>query len=226
MTDVDVLVPVLIGLSVVLLLIALGHGFAVRRHWRARRHAASLHRGAWLLVFLLLSAFSAAFGLALRGYRLLTTETQIATLTARKLGPQEFAVRIDFPDGRHRGAELHGDEWQLDARVIKWTPRAVEMGAQPLYRVERISGRYHDASQASAAAPSVVPLDSESVLDLWRLKQRFPRWLPMIDADYGSGAYLPLVDNGRYRATLSPLGGLIARPADAETAAKLKALGW
>src|SRR5262249_623956 len=55
---------------------------------------------------------------------------------------------------------------------------------------------------------------------------QFPRWLPWIDADYGSAAYLPLVDGGKYTATLSAAGGLIARPADAATAEKLQASGW
>jgi len=37
---------------------------------------------------------------------------------------------------------------------------------------------------------------------------------------------VPLVDGGTYIATLSASGGLIARPADAATAEKLKAGGW
>lgn len=226
MPEIQAIVPILIGFSILLLLFALVHWAAARRHWRARRRIASLHRTLWLVVFLLLAALSAGLGVSLRGYRLLTKESEVAMVSSRQLSPQDFAVRLDFPDGTHRGAEIKGDEWQLDARVIKWTPKAVELGAQPVYRVERISGRYRDTAQAQSAAPSVVPLDDDAVLDLWHLKKQFPTWLPMIDADYGSGAYLPLVDNGSYRATLSPLGGLVARPADAETADKLKAAGW
>ena len=38
----------------------------------------------------------------------------------------------------------------------------------------------------------VVALDDSVLPDLWTLKRRFPHWLPWIDADYGSAAYLPL----------------------------------
>lgn len=224
--DFSFLVPLLFAGAVVAALIALAQAFAVRRHWRARRRFACAHRGAWLLVFVLLTALFAGLGLALRGYGLLTAEAPVATVQARQLGPQWFALRVDFPDGTHRSADLHGDEWQLDARVIKWTPRAVALGAQPLFRVDRLSGRYRDAQQAQATLPSVIALDADSAVDLWQLKQRFPRWLPWIDADYGSAAFLPLVDGGAYAVTISPLGGLIARPTDAATAEKLKAAGW
>jgi len=222
----QVIIAVLFALSVILLLIALGHLLATHRHWRARRHLHAVHRGAWTAVFLLAAAICAGLGLALRSYRLLSSETPIATLSARQLGPQQFAVRIDLPDGTHQNAELRGDEWQLDAHVIKWAPRAVALGAQPLYRLDRLASRYRDAAQAQSTPPSVVTLDAESIIDLWQLKQQFPRWLPWIDADYGSGAYLPLVDGGKYNATLSAAGGLVARPADAATAEKLKAAGW
>jgi hypothetical protein len=47
--------------------------------------------------------------------------------------------------------------------------------------------------------------------------------VPWVDADYGSGAYLPLVDGGRFNVTLAAAGGLVARPADAETAGKIGA---
>ena len=74
-----------------------------------------------------------------------------------------------------------------------------------------------------AEAPrTVVALSSASAFDLWNLKQSFPRWLPWIDADYGSAAYLPLIDNGHFTVTLAAAGGLVARPADATTAEQLR----
>jgi len=220
------LLPILFVLSAILLLTALSHLFATRRHWRARRHFAALHRGAWMLVFLLAAALTFGLGLSLRGYRLLTAEEPVASLSARQTGPQKFSLRVDFPDGGHRSAALSGDEWQLDARVIKWTPRAIELGAEPMYRVDRLSGRYRDATQAASATPSVVDLSGESILDLWQLKRQFPQWLPWIDAEYGSAAYLPMIDGASYRVSLSASGGLVARPADQATADKLKKAGW
>ena len=104
--------------------------------------------------------------------------------------------------------------------------RAVVLGAPPLYRLDRISGRYRDAAQEASAPKSVVALTSPARLDLWSMKQQFPRWLPWIDADYGSGAYLPLVDGGHFKVTLAAAGGLIARAADAPTAEKLRATSW
>jgi hypothetical protein len=222
----ETLTPVIYVIGAVALLLAIGNGVASRRHWRARRHGRALHRGLWTLVFLCLALLGGVLGTAVIGYRRLTTEVPVASLSARQIGAQDFALRLDFPDGTHQTAELHGDEWQLDARVIKWTPRAVTLGAEPLYRLDRISGRYKDAVQAKATAPSVVEIGKESVVDLWQLKQHFPQWLPWIDADYGSAAYLPLADGANYRATLSPLGGLVARPADAESLEKLNAAGW
>lgn len=226
MFEFSFIVPLLFVGAGIAALIALAQAFAVRRHWRARRRFACAHRSAWLLVFVLLTVLFGGLGLALRGYGLLTAEAPVATLQARQLGPQWFGVRLDFPDGTHRSVDLHGDEWQLDARVIKWSPRAVSLGAQPLFRVDRLSGRYREATQAQTSSPSLADLSSDSVVDLWQVKQRFPGWLPWIDADYGSAAFLPLVDGGNYSVTISPLGGLVARPADAATAEKLKATAW
>jgi hypothetical protein len=109
--------------------------------------------------------------------------------------------------------------------VIKWDVRAVVLGAPVLYQLDRIGGRYHDVAQEREASRSVVALTPMQAFDLWHLKQRFPRWLPWVDADYGSAAYLPLVDGGRYTVTLAAAGGLVARPADDATAARLQQAG-
>ncbi len=110
--------------------------------------------------------------------------------------------------------------------MIKWDVRAVVLGAPPLYRLDRLSGRYRDAAREAEAQKSVVALSGPTSLDLWQMKQSFPRWLPWVDADYGSGAYLPLIDGGRFNVTLAAAGGLVARPADAPTAEKLQTASW
>ena len=219
------LTPFLIGLygfAVLCVLIAAGHGAGARRHWRSRRRFAACHRALWSLVFVLLALIGGIGGTALLGYRRLASEALVVKLDTRSITPRQFAVDIEFPDGSRRSAELAGDEWQLDARVIKWDVRAVVLGAPPLYRLDRLSGRYRDATQEASAAKSVVALAPAAPLDLWQLKKRFPQWLPWVDADYGSAAYLPLVDDGHFTVTLAAAGGLVARPADPATADKLK----
>lgn len=201
-------------------------GFGARRRWRERHHFSACHRSLWTMVFLLLTLLGAFSASALLGYRRLTTETLLVTLEARQLGPQHYNVRIDYPDGDHRSVGVVGDQWQLDARVVKWEPRAVMLGAPVLYRLDRISGRYADAAKESEAERSVVALDETNPFDLLDLKRRFPQWLPWIDADYGSAAYLPLVDGGEYTVSLAPAGGLVARPANPLTEQKLHEAGW
>ena len=196
------------------------------RCWRQRRRFAAAHRLLWFLVLFALGSTLVLFSMSLSGYRRLITEAPVATLGVRQLGPQQFAVRVDLDDGSHQSVELHGDEWQLDARVIKWTPKAVQLGAEPLYRVERISGRFRDIAQAQSTSPSVVAVGGDKLVDLWQLKKDFPAYLPFIDADYGSATYLPLLDGANYKVTLAPAGGLVARPADEATTQKLRAAGW
>ena len=207
-------------------LVAIGHGAGARRHWRARHRLRATHRGLWSLIFVLLALLGVLGGTMLLGFRRLASESLVAQLQTRQLAPQRFAVDIELPDGSRTSAELAGDEWQLDARVIKWDVRAVVLGAPPLYRLDRVSGRFRDATQEAAAPKSVIALSPPSQLDLWQMKQRFPRWLPWIDADYGSGAYMPLVDGGHFTVALAAAGGLVARPADDVTAEKLRATSW
>jgi len=200
------LTPFLIGLyafAALCALIAFGHAAGARRNWRTRRRFAACHRGLWSLVFLLLALLGALGGTALLGYRRLASEALVASLDTHLLGPQRYSVDIALPDGSRHTVELAGDEWQLDARVIKWDVRAVVLGAPPLYRLDRVSGRYREAAQQASDTKTVVALSTPAPLDLWQMKQRFPQWLPWVDADYGSAAYLPLVDEGHFRVPRS-----------------------
>ena len=198
----------------------------LRRCMRQRRYG-----GAGLRVLLVSGFLLAALGLgalatALYHYFLLEGETRVAQITLRQVEPQRWSARLETPDGQHRSYELRGDEWQLDARLIRWELPALLAGAPPLYRLERLSGRYGDVKQDMEAQRTVYDLAADAFPDLWTLKRQFPQYLPFVDADYGSAAYLPMLDGARYEVTLAPRGGLIARPADAATQQLLDNAGW
>ena len=86
--------------------------------------------------------------------------------------------------------------------------------------VERIGGRYRDIEQERTGQRTVYPLSENPGLDLWMLSTRYPRWLPVVDAVYGSATYMPMADGARYEISITQ-SGLIARPKNpaAESAA-------
>jgi hypothetical protein len=165
-------------------------------------------------------------GVGLFGYARLLQEAEVATLEVQQLEAQRYAVELTRADGQRQRFELQGDQWQLDARVLRWKLPALLAGAPSLYRLERLSSRYVDIAQEREAPRSVHALDAQAFPDLWTLRRQFPQYLDFVDADFGSVTYLPLLGGARYSVSLGPRGGLVARPADAQTQALLEAAGW
>jgi len=166
------------------------------------------------LVLLLVVAFITLLALNLHTYFALTHEQLVAIVRFDAIGPQYFHARLTDASGHVIQTDLHGDEWQLDACVIKWSGFATLLGLQTRYRLDRLSGRYRDVAQERNAIHSAISLTPDNWLDSWSLMQRYARWLPWVDASYGSATYLPMVDGGEYQVTLSTTG-LIARPENA-----------
>ncbi len=213
-------------LAAVCALFALAQATAARRRWRERRRVAAAHRSLWSVVFVLLAALAGLGGIGLVGWHRLTSEATVATLDVQRIDGQRHRVTVTTPDGTRQPFEIDGDDWQLDARIIKWTPRAVVLGAPPVYRLERIAGRWHDLEQARSTPSSVHALSQPGLIDPFPLLRQMPQRLALVDADYGSSAWLPLIDQGRYIVSLAATGGLVARPADNATREALRERGW
>lgn len=198
----------------------------LRRCLHQRRYGGAGLRTLLVLGFALAALALGALATALFHYFRLERETTVATVILRQVEPQRFSARLETPDGLHRSFELRGDEWQLDARLVRWELPALLAGAPSLYRLQRLSGRYGDVKQELEAQRTVHDLAAGAFPDLWTLKRQFPQYLPFVDADYGSAAYLPMLDGARYAVTLAPRGGLVARPADEATQKLLDDSGW
>jgi hypothetical protein len=207
---------VLLILAAVFMLITLVQLVVLRRHLRARRRAAASWRALLCLLCFALTLLLAGTGATLRGYRLLGEEAPVVEIDAHILSPQRWQLILTWPDGSTRQVQLAGDDWRVEAIVLKWKLPALLAGVPPLYRLDRLSGRYDDAAQEMSAPRTVIGFDDAGSFDLVNLGRTYPTWLPEVDTVYGSGAFLPLVDGGHYTVSLLRTGALVAR-ADAGT---------
>jgi len=174
------------------------------------------------LVLLAIAALTFVVSLNLHTYARLTHESPVAEIVFEARAPQRYrATLTGVPSGDMQIFMLAGDEWQLDARVLKWKSWANLFGLDAQYRLERVSGRYRDIEQERTDERTVYSLSENPGVDLWKLSTQYPRWLPFVDAVYGSATYLPMADGARYQISITQ-SGLIARPlnAAAETVAK------
>lgn len=185
--------------------------------------------GKWLVRalgtgLLLGAAVLASLGVLLRNYTWLIQDVPVATIELAQLGTQRYQATLTVGDDAPRSFVLLGDEWLLDARVVRWKLPAQLAGLPPVYRIERLSGRYGDPKQELEDARSVHDLRED--WDFLSLRERHFRWLSLVDARWGSSAYLPMLDGATYQVFVNPRGGLVAKPADAQTQRLLDEAGW
>ena len=183
---------------------------AVRRV-RRRRLLGGAMRGATGLVLILLSACAALIAANLRTYQRLTSEQPAAELQFTRTAEREFNAILTYPGGERANFALRGDEWQVDARVLKWHAFANMVGFDTAYRLERIGGRYTRVEDERAQPRTVYSLNPTQRIDPWDLVHRYHSWVPWIDALYGSATYLPMADGALFEIKVSQ-SGLVARP--------------
>ena len=185
--------------------------FAAIGRLRRRRIMGGLTQGAVALILLLAAACAGLIGSNLRSYQRLSFEQAAGELQFAKVGERQFNADLSFPDGEHANFVLRGDEWQVDARVLKWHAFANLLGFDAAYRLERISGRYTRIEDERNLPRTVYELHAPGSVDPWELIHRYRSWVPWMDALYGSATFLPMADGARYEIKVSQ-SGLIARP--------------
>lgn len=203
----------LVAASIVFTLIALLFVLSCVRHIRRRRPiraSRSLVGGAasgtagGVSIMLLFSYY---------GYGQLVDEQRVSTIEFSRTTNNTYMARVMIDGRQDRLLELKGDEWQMDARVINWKPPATLLGLNPIYQLDRLSGRYSDIDDERQQERTVHSLSDELPLDVWTVAKRYPKLMPGVDAYYGTATYLPMADGARFEVSMTRTA-LIARPSN------------
>ncbi|MCW8868750.1 MAG: multidrug transporter, partial [Marinobacter sp.] len=104
---------------------------------------------------------------------------------------------------------LQGDQWQIDARILRFTGPFRWLDIAPGYRLEQLSGRYTSLEQERSAPRTAIGLAEGIWPDLWQWDRQFN--LPFVEAVDGSMTFMPMREGAVFEVKLSS-SGLVAVP--------------
>jgi len=178
---------------------------------RGGRWAGGGVRALLALLLLALAALAGTITIGVHGYRALTLEVLAASVKTEPVGPQRFRATIVLPDRRLAMYELAGDAFYVDAHILKWHPAANLLGLHTAYELDRVGGRYNAIADERTKPHTMYTLARARRLDLFSLVRRFPLFRPLVDAEYGSAAFVAATRPVEYEVRVSTTG-LLMRP--------------
>lgn len=211
MTDVPAILAIVASAVGV---VGIGLAALAWRSLRRRRWSAGALASLSGLVLLLLGLLGWGVVLGTRGYRALTREEVAASVTTRSTGPRSFRAVVERPGTRPDTFRIAGDQLYVDAHVLKWQPWVNVLGVHTGYRLTRIGGRYRSLEAERDAERTVYGLSEAPPLDLLEVVDRLPVVGRVVDVTFGSGAFVPADDGGRYEVRVTTSGLLIRSAPD------------
>ena len=158
------------------------------------------------------------FGVLLGGLLILmhafhafTGETLVAQVTIQSLAPGETALTYrPAPGGPPQTVRIRGDQWAVSGGIIKWHPWLTVAGLTSYHKPMRISGQFSSLERQRTQPPTVYALEPGTDA-VWECAYRLSRYLPVIDAVYGSSAYAYINPGDTYDVYVTPSGYVINR---------------
>ena len=200
-----------------LIFVLLGATVLLRQRWLLQ-----WLKGTAGILLVVAAVYLSLFALNIYGYKEYAQEVPVATVSFRQSGDQSFIATVTRTDGSAEDFRLKGDQWQLDARIIKWRLPFSLLGLKPGYQLDRISGRYYALEDERSRDRTVYSLHREPVgIDVWQMAN--DGWSILVDARSGSAAYLPMADGALFEVNAGATG-LVARPMNG--AAQQAISGW
>jgi hypothetical protein len=185
-------------------------GLIVPVTWRRRQYFSSLTCLLSGMLLFLSAAVIVLVSVGIKGYQALTHEELAATVFITPLGSQQFQARIVRPHTADTLLTIAGDEFYIDARILKWKPFTNLLGVHTFYRLDRVSGRYRDITDETTKLRTLYSLAGPlPAWDLFSLTNRYTFLAPLLDAQYGSASFVSAKDAQVLKVMVSTSGLLI-----------------
>jgi hypothetical protein len=126
------------------------------------------------------------------GFHAFAGETLVAKVTTSRLGGDAFELTYrpaTDADAAAQTVQLRGDQWGIGGGVVVWHPWLTMLGVKSYYKPMRLSGQFSSLARQRAELPTVHALVPEAD-HVWEALYRASRYLPFIEAVYGSSAYV------------------------------------
>ncbi|GAA0839445.1 hypothetical protein GCM10009113_02930 [Marinobacter szutsaonensis] len=166
-------------------------------------------KGMAVFSVLVIGIYTLVIAVNLMGYQSLEGMKTVATVSTQRQGEQLWVVTLQTGEQAPVIQSVRGDQWQLDARIIRFAGPIRWLGIAPGYRLERLSGRYTSLENEQSMPRTVIGLSEQKWPDLWELDRQFN--LPFVEGVYGNATFMPMRDGALFDVRLSA-SGLVATP--------------
>lgn len=166
-------------------------------------------KGMAVFSVLVIGVYTLVIAVNLMGYQSLEGMKTVATVSTQRQGEQLWVVTLQAGQEAPVIQSVRGDQWQLDARIIRFAGPIRWLGIAPGYRLERLSGRYTSLENEQSMPRTVIGLGEQKWPDLWELDRQFN--LPFVEGVYGNATFMPMRDGALFEVRLSA-SGLVATP--------------
>ena len=148
-------------------------------------------------------------------YRQVMLGQPVATISFEPIEEQYYNVSVVDVSGKTSRFQMHGDQWQMDVRLVRLSGYFSGFDLKPAYRLDSVSGRYYDIKKESADKRAANPINLSLLgIDWWSFVNNHPHWFSVIDANLGAARYLPMRPNASFEISVTEKG-LAVRPLNA-----------
>ncbi|MDH3267511.1 MAG: hypothetical protein OEM46_01530 [Ignavibacteria bacterium] len=183
--------------------------FAFFTSLRKKRFFGAVRNFTFAVLMLTLSLLFGTISISIQGYNALTREELAATVEIFPVSKQIFMARITFTDSSEKQFKLEGDEFYIDAHILKWKSLANLLGLHTFYELDRIAGRYTDIEDETNKNRTVYSVAEDKLIDAFDLCLKYPFLSFLVDAEYGSASFVTTNAHKNLKIMVSTTGLLI-----------------
>lgn len=136
-------------------------------------------------------------------YDVIKRGKSISTISFEELENQRYQATVVTSSGQETTYELRGDQWKLNARIVKWENPFRDWGFKNGYRLEKLSGRYYSLNMERTAQRTEYDLNPSFLgVDVWKWLNRNAEQMIYVKTFHGKVNFIPMSDGALYEVIM------------------------